>query len=116
MRWEAINQLATAASFSMGESAVLTTVGGLSFNVLSIVERDDAKVVPNEGSDGFFEIVDNAIGQFRSKIDMAMPHGAAWSVKTSVIGAEVQIGDEKFVVEYVLKRDSHHIKTLARRA
>jgi hypothetical protein len=116
MKWEAINQLATAASFVMGESAVLTTVGGLSFDVKAIVERDDAKVVPNEGSDGFYEIVDNAIGQFRSKVDLAMPNGAAWSIRTSVIGAEVQIGDEKFVIEYVLKRDSHHIKTLARRA
>lgn len=116
MKWESINRLATTAAFSMGEAVTVTTIGGLSFQALAIVERDDARVVPSESGDGFYEIVDNAIGQFRTKVDLALPGGAAWSLRTQIVGAEVKMGDETFVIEYVMKRDSHHIRTLARKA
>ena len=116
MKWESINRLATNTAFSMGEAATVTTVGGLTFSALAILERDDARIVPNEGRDGFYEIVDNAIGQVRTKIDLALPGGQDWNVKSQIVGAQVVIGTEKYVIEYVIKRDLTHMKTLARRS
>jgi hypothetical protein len=115
MRWESANEITAKVAFQMGDPAILTTLAGSQVPVQIIIERDSAKVIPNEGRDGFYEVLDNAIGQFRTKIDIALATGAPITLKTQIVGCTVKYGEESYIVEYVLMRDTYVIKTLCRR-
>lgn len=115
MRWESANAVTAKVAFAMGDPAVLTTLAGSQIPVQIIIERDSAKVLPNEGRDGFYEVLDNAIGQFRTKIDIATTSGQPITLKTQIVGCTISYGNESYIVEYVLMRDTYVIKTLCRR-
>jgi hypothetical protein len=113
--WEAINDSVSGLSLALGDNGTLTLANGTSQTVRAIVSRDSAKILPDANEDGFYEIMDAAVGQYRTRIDFGSVDGGPIVIPTAVVGARIEVGAESWVVEYVTGRDTYIIKTLCRK-
>lgn len=113
--WEAVNKSISGKCLAFGEDANLTTRSGLSLPVKAIISRDSARIVPDPNEDGFYEIMDAATGQYRTKIDIGTTDGTPLVIATAILGSTITTGNETWVVEYVTGRDTYVIKTLCRK-
>lgn len=111
MRWEAANKATANLVLAHGEDGTVTPVGGAPISCKIIISRDDAQIAPNTSSDTYYEIMDVAVGQYRSKLDFP----SAPFEDINLIGALVTVGTEVWVVEYIVKRDGELIFTLGRK-
>lgn len=113
--WESINKVTSNLSTRNGEQAVVKFANGSQLPVLAIIGRDSARIVPNENENGFYEILDGAVGQYRTKIDFGMTDGSPLVINTGLLNARIESGSEAWVVEYVVGRDTYIVKTLCRK-
>lgn len=114
--WESVNKSISGKCLAFGEDATLTTKSGFSLPVKAIISRDSAKIVPDPNEDGFYEIMDAATGQYRTKIDIGTVDNSPLNITTAVLGGQIVNGDETWIIEYVVGRDTYVLKTLCRKA
>lgn len=113
--WESVNKVTSNLSTRSGEQAIVKFANGSQISVLAIIGRDSARIVPNESENGFYEILDGAIGQYRTKIDFGMPDGSPLAITTGLLNARIESGTEAWQVEYLVGRDTYIVKTLCRK-
>lgn len=111
MRWEAANRATANLVLAHGEDGVVAPVSGLPVSCKVIISRDDAQLAPSTQSDSYYEAFDNAVGQYRSKLDFP----SAPFEDRNLVGATVTVGNEVWVVEYIVKRDVALMYTLGRK-
>lgn len=118
--WEAINKSTSNLSLAGGELAWFTPKGSVTRQPIRvIIARDSVRVVPNENEDGYYEVVDMAIGQYRTKLDFGTRDGTPIVVTgNKVAGGLIELDDnsEKWSVEYVVSKDTYIIKTYGAKA
>lgn len=111
MRWEAANKATANLVLAHGEDGTVTPVGGSPTTCKIIISRDDAQIAPNTSANDFYEILDVAVGQYRTKLEFP----SAPFEDVNLIGATVTVGTEVWVVEYIVKRDGNLTYTLGRK-
>lgn len=112
--WEAINKSTSNLSLAGGELAWFVAKGSVDRQPIRvIIARDSAKVVPNENEDGFFEVVDMAIGQYRTRLDFGSRDGTPLALTGKLAGGRIELDDESetWSIEYVVARDTYIVKT-----
>jgi len=111
MRWEAANRATANLVLAHGEDGTVAPVGGSPISCKIIVSRDDAQIAPNTSANNYYEVLDVAVGEYRSKLEFP----SAPFEEANLIGATVTVGTEVWVVEYIVKRDGQMTYTLGRK-